>query len=218
MTFTLTSFIPHPSISQPVVIAPGRCHVFVWCHQLSLDEFTALCRDAGVVVEDDVQCAKRRIERLSSLFMLHQLLGPEARLVHAPTGRPQIEGSPLHLSISHTDGAYALSLSHEVHGIDIEHPSPRALRLRTRFLNEEERHIRLGNDWTAEDEATALWCAKEAAYKCFSSESITHIGQVQLRQVEPEAPLTATPEGINGPDFRITFARPFGLIIALWHP
>ena len=218
MTFTIHPFFPDSKTRIPAIARPHECHTYVWRHHLSLGELAELCKEENASTEEEGMCTKRLTERLSVRVMLHRLLGPSASVIHTQTGRPMLVGCPLHISISHTDGAYALSFSYEPHGIDIEHPSPRALRLRERFLDEEERRISLGDGWTEEDEATALWCAKEAAYKCFSSEHITHIGQVLLHQHIPGPTFPATPDACHSTACLVAVARHHNLVIALCHP
>lgn len=218
MTFTIHPFSPDSTTGLPTIAHPHECHAYVWHHHLSLESLTELFKEEYAVPVGEDMCTKRLTERLSVRFMLHRLFGHSASVAHTQTGRPLLQGSPLHISISHTDGAYALSFSYEPHGIDIEPPSPRALRLRARFLDEGERCINLGNGWTEEDEATALWCAKEAAYKCFSNEHITHIGQVHLHQAAPGVSITATPEACNDTAFPVTATHYQNLVIALCHP
>ena len=218
MTFTIHPFNRDSQNRLPAIARPHECQVYVWHHHLGLRELTELCKEGNAPTAEEGMCTKRLTERLSVLFMLHRLLGPSASMTHTKTGSPMLVGSPLHISISHTDGAYALSFSYDSHGIDIEHPSPRALRLRERFLDEEEKCISLGDGWTEEDEATAMWCAKEAAYKCFSNEHITHIGQVLLHQPKPGPYLTAAPEACNSTACPVAVTRRHNLVIALCHP
>lgn len=218
MAFTITPFLPHSATPIPADVETGECHIFVWRHHLSPEELAALCKEENVSLEGKDICAKRLTERLSSLFMVRRLLGPGVTLAHTPAGCPLLQGNPLHISISHTDGAYAVSLAQARHGIDIERPTPRALRLRARFLNEEEIGISLGNGWTTENEATALWCAKEAAFKCFSSESITHIGQILLHQPQPGASLTARTATCSSTAYPVDILRTDDLIIVACHP
>lgn len=218
MAFTITPFFPHSAAPISADIETGGCHIFVWRHHLSVENLAAMCEKENVGLEGKDLCAKRLTERLSSLFMIRKLLGPGVTLAHTPAGCPLLQGSPLHISISHTDGIYAVSLAQARHGIDIERPTPRALRLRARFLNDDEMGISLGNGWTTENEATALWCAKEAAFKCFSSESITHIGQIQFHQLQLGASLTARPDTCSSTAYPVDFTRTDDLIIAVCHP
>ena len=167
----------HEEANQDVI-------VYLWEHHYNVAELEAMCVSANIAIEGISACCKRRIEQLSTRIMLHELLGEEGELAHDKLGRPILPHSTLHLSISHTASAFAISISCQEHGIDIERPSERALRLRTRFLSPSEQNISLGTPWNSRTESTALWCAKEAAYKLYSSEKLTHIGQIQLEYID----------------------------------
>lgn len=155
---------------------PAIC---LWQHHFSEEQLAALLPDNVRSETDDIfscQSAKRRIERLSVRLMLLRLLGPEARLRYLPTGRPVLDTGGPEISISHTQGVYALSLAARRHGIDVETLSPKALRVADKYLQPAETELlhsqTLPAEHTlrpldAERRATLLWSAKEAVYKHF---------------------------------------------------
>lgn len=124
---------------------------------------------------------------LSTQLLAKRLFGPKACVTHAPDGSPQLAGvdTPAHISVSHSGGAYALSVAPVRHGIDIERHSPRAFRLRGKFLSQEEEAMLAQTCLQTEAAATLFWSAKEAVYKCAGGEAQTVI-DVRLTAVRPK--------------------------------
>lgn len=118
----------------------------------------ALCR-----IERSTERGKRRereqaaVRRLLEYFSFDPL-----NYRHTPDGAPYIEGSRLHISVSHSLDYAAMTVSHTSGtGVDIEQPRPSQLqRVAQRFLSEEERSI-----FTTPDVLLWAWTAKEAVYK-----------------------------------------------------
>ena len=170
-----TSITPF-SLGECLPFQPGNskcCQVFIWQHLLPLHTLLEEAQRLKLPLPE-YKHEKRLTEQASALIMLAHLLGSDARL-------------------SHTKGAYAVSLSPHCHGIDIERHSPRALRLRQRFLLPQEEHLHFSSaTFSTEEEATILWCAKEAAFKAFSSPTLTRLEQVVL-EMKNENQLLAHP-------------------------
>lgn len=121
--------------------------------------------------------AARRREWMAVRVLLAAVAGPSVRLEYTPAGCPFLSGRSAHVSIAHTGNYVVLALSPGGRiGIDIERRTPRALRLRKKFLTpDEETLLWKGTDalpayaaLSEEDRAVLLWSAKEAAYKYFA--------------------------------------------------
>lgn len=125
---------------------------------------------------------RRREEWLTVRVLLHEALGPDARIAYFPTRRPYLLESSLHLSVSHTHGYVAIALADYPLGMDIELWSPRALRLTPHFLLPDERNL-LPPD--PEREAVMLWSAKETAYKYFDIPGLSLTTGIALRAASP---------------------------------
>ena len=166
-------------IQLPTDVA--QCHLYVWEHQLTPEVVQQIAIQNGVEIPSQTN-PKRMLEHLSIRIMLKQLLGQAANIYYAPNGKPKlISPAAYEISISHTQGAFALSFCPRIHGIDIERVSQRAYKLRNRFLTESEQTIDIfPQEHLPEENATALWCAKEAAFKAFSTEQLTLITQIRL--------------------------------------
>lgn len=96
-------------------------------------------------------------QAVSGIIKKH--LGDGVRLVHDSDGAPQLVGTPLHVSISHSRNFAAVMLSPQARcGVDIEEPRLAQLeRVRCKFLTPEE--LSAGVD------LLAAWTAKEAVFK-----------------------------------------------------
>lgn len=158
-------------IENPVAV-PHAVSVYLWEHDQGREALTAFARThfPRLPIEElATRSDKRFVEQLSIRLMLARVSGGETKLAYHPTGRPYLLNSPRQLSISHTRGVYALSLSDVRHGLDVEQWGDRALRVSAKFLMPSERQLQAElSAWGSPAQiATTLWSAKEAAYKFF---------------------------------------------------
>ncbi len=112
----------------------------------------------------------KRLQQLASRMILDVLQPgfPFSQITLNPAGKPIIETGTTHFSISHTIGFAAAIIASEVPvGIDIEHISPRVLKVERKFLNEHE--FSLLSPFSLPDRiayASLFWSIKETVYKC----------------------------------------------------
>ena len=174
--------------------------------------FLAQCRSEG-----------RKVERLAVRVLLKTLVGYEALVAYHPNGAPYIPGSSYNISISHTKGYAAVLLTEKESpaGIDIEYISARILKIRDRFLSEEENRIDSDNEV---NHLLIYWCAKETAFKMIGQEGIDsrehlHVTPFHYAQEgkitvsETRTPLMASYnlEYKVAPEFVLTFSLPASL-------
>ncbi len=140
----------------------------IWKMDETLDQLAALLPYGGRLLEE---CARfgserRRKERVGSRVLLHHLLQREEPVAYLPSGKPYLVSGAFHVSISHTADYVAVALHSRCEvGIDIERYGLRALRLKDRFVREDES---LGN---SQDYMALLhWSAKETAFKLLGQE------------------------------------------------
>lgn len=96
-------------------------------------------------------------------------------------GAPMIEGSQLHISVSHSRTAAAVLISESPCGIDIETPDRNFHRVAGKYLSPEEACI------SAHPEFEAMaWCAKEAMYKLWRKGDHT-LPQFRITAFDPES-------------------------------
>lgn len=176
------------------------CRVYVWCHKLSTAALRQIAEEQGITLSQQATVGKekRQTEHMSIEIMLKSILSHSVTLGHQPTGAPFVEmpdsESP-HISISHTRNTYVVSIGNKPHGVDAEHHTDKAWRLHKRFLTPPEQSLLNGSfaDLSNQEAATALWSAKEAAFKAFSASGypISNICQIGIA-CNPDLQLLAT--------------------------
>ncbi len=161
--------------------------------------------DAAAVLngEGTPKSEKRRTELLSTLLLAKRLFGNAASVTHAPDGSPLLSGvaDAPHISVSHTARTYALSAAPVRHGIDVECHSPKAFRLRAKFLSKAEEALLAQTQLLPEAAAALFWSAKEAVYKCAGGEAQT-VADVRLTAVQPGEIAASIP--LSGTRYRVT--------------
>lgn len=127
---------------------------------------------------------RRRQEWLAARQLIHQMSGREKRaaFVKDEFGKPHLEGSDWHISISHSHELAAAIASPMLCGIDIQFIVPKITRLAHKFLCPPE-----AASITPEHELDQLhfyWGAKEALYKAYGRKQLDFIEHIK---VEPFA-------------------------------
>ena len=148
---------------------------------------------------------KKQREFLAIRYLLREAQQPTTALYYTSEGKPQLEGQ--YISISHSHDFVMIALSPQPIGIDIEHCTPRILRLAPRFT-----------PWQAPPDIaeltqlqayTQLWTIKEALYKVTDLPSVRFYEDLQVPHFEPLAPrqqaLITHPEGDKAYDTRSFF-------------
>lgn len=150
--------------------------IILWEHEEIEETLQDLLRKKKVVPSlDGAKSATRRIERMSLALMCAHAFRSPVEIGHDADGRPFLKGRTEEISISHSRDVYALSVGRHRHGVDVERWSERALRLRSRFVTDEEWQLaeRLFPEDSKQFLATMLWSAKEAAFKAIGMRGIT---------------------------------------------
>lgn len=112
----------------------------------------------------------RRIEWLSIRALLLDI-GLRSDIFYDEHGKPHLKGDKQHLSISHSQKRIAVSIHQkQAHGIDLQHITPKIIRIKQKFLNENELSmLEEQNDPTI---LTVLWSMKEALFKSYGKKDI----------------------------------------------
>lgn len=120
-----------------------------------------------------LKAEQRQKEWLATRLLLKEMLGHEAIIHHHPSGAPYLsEAEKKQISISHTKDFVAIMLTDttQTAGIDIEYRSERVRKVRSRFLNAEEKQF---IDPVHETEHLLIcWCAKETLYKIINRQEV----------------------------------------------
>lgn len=200
----------------------GEVRVFLWHHTYGREALTRLacklCPD--IMLEDIAQLRDKRFTEKLSVRLLLKRLMPQDALLYLETGRPCLTSSDIEISISHTKDVYAISFSHERHGIDIEHYCKTALRVKSMFVNDKEqswlnqKEFPLGSI----EKYTMLWSAKEAIYKyvdmprlSFKHDIVTRFDKERylLLASLPKLQKKCIVESIPYPEFTLNVAKEF---------
>ncbi|MDH6358667.1 4'-phosphopantetheinyl transferase superfamily protein [Parabacteroides sp. PF5-9] len=126
----------------------------------------------------------RRQEWLATRLLLKELWARNystaiPSINYHPSGLPFLVDEPFHLSISHTKGYVALLIQEQsFSGIDIEAPSDRIMRIRERFLSEEENASISLSDTI--NHLFIYWCAKETLFKMIGEQNVDFIDHLHV--------------------------------------
>lgn len=148
---------------EPSLFYPTR--VLVWRLDEEAPQLLALCREAGIPIEDLMELpVKRQREKAAERLLLRQIFGQPVSLRHDEQGAPFVEGVDTNISITHTPRLVALAVDDcHVIGIDAEQcDRQQVLRVRDKFLNDNEKHFIAPDDLVSH---VIAWTAKEAIIK-----------------------------------------------------
>ena len=151
---------------------PGDTRVLVWPLDEQAPQLIALCREAGILVDDLIDIpVKRQREKAAERLLLCRAMGRPVIPSHTDQGAPYIDGSPVNISFTHTQFLVALGVNDgDVIGIDAESMDRKqVLRVRGKFLNASEQQFINPDDQTAH---VIAWTAKEAVIKAERNSAI----------------------------------------------
>ena len=135
-----------------------------------------------VPLQKEITHPHKRLQHLAGRFLLKLLFPgfPLELIKIADTKKPFLENEAYHFSISHcNDYAAAIVSKTERVGIDVEVPSPRVDKIKSKFLNEEE--ISFLPSPVSIDQLTLMWCCKEAVYKWWSYGGVDFSEKIRLQ-------------------------------------
>jgi len=169
------------------------CRWGIWKMDESIEELLSLFsnpeQQLGQMQHLTAQC--RRLEWLSVRALLKNLCGEEKLVEYFPSGMPYLSDHSFHISISHTRGYVAVILSSQKKvGIDIEQYGERILKLRTKFLSEQEIQT-----ISSEKEIYHLllhWSAKETMFKLLGEQDVEFKEHLLISPFHPEEKGTFT--------------------------
>lgn len=155
----------------------------VWKIEEPVDELLACLdqRERYLPFLETCKAHSRQQEWLAVRVLLKLLLGREELIAYRPDGSPFLPDNPnLSLSISHTRGYAAVyCVPNGSAGIDIEYRSERVLKIKDRFLSEEELG-RMARDCFIE-QLLIGWCAKETLFKLIRQEDVDFREHLHIR-------------------------------------
>ncbi len=108
---------------------------------------------------------RRRLEWLAGKYLVQLMVDFKHKVVKDEFGKPHLEDSDLHISITHSSHFAAAIISPKAVGIDIQEVTPRLDRIAWRVMNDNK--LQQLDKTHRLDHLHAYWCAKEAMYKAY---------------------------------------------------
>ncbi len=127
---------------------------------------------------------RKLLEWLSSRYLLHLMSGrvDRGKFTKDIHGKPHLEDSNYHISISHSTDLVAVVASKLLVGIDIQHYVAKIHRIQHKFVNEEEL-LNVPESLTLEA-LHVIWGAKESLYKAYGKRSLDFKKNILLTGID----------------------------------
>ena len=107
----------------------------------------------------------RKCEFLSIRKAIQSIYDENEFITYSKNGKPNLAISGHKISISHSKGLLGILIHPEVEvGIDLQHETPKIIKIHRRFMSPKELENSEGDEW----QMLTHWCAKEALYKYYS--------------------------------------------------
>jgi hypothetical protein len=151
---------------------------------------------------------KRKCEFLSIRKSIQTIYNEEEYIAYSANGKPNLAISGHRISISHSKGLLGLIIHPTLEvGIDLQHESPKIIKIKNRFMSPMEMESSKGEEW----KLLTYWCAKEALYKYYSK------GNVDFSKNLFVSPFTLEKSGIlmgkiHMPDMHTQFPMGYEII------
>ena len=128
-----------------------------------------------------VKHPRTQLQRFASRLLLAEMLDEMPNVDKNEHGKPVLPELDFEISISHTEGYAAILLGPNKLGVDVQHFKPNVLKVRDRFLDENEQLLAKDIETT-----TLFWAAKEAIYKFNAQPSLDFKDPITVHSIEPE--------------------------------
>lgn len=122
----------------------------------------------------------RQLEWLCARVLIKELCGEEKKICYHASGKPYLEDKSCNISISHTKNYVALMLHKTLEpGIDIEKRSERVLKLKEKFMSNNE--LNSIDPLHKALHVLLHWSAKESLFKVLPESKIDFIEHLHIR-------------------------------------
>jgi len=161
----------------PQLTYPDGTTVHLWLLSEDAEQLYQLGAEAGIELNDLNGLATRRRREVLATRLLLQAANGDKLLQHDDDGAPVAKGC--HVSVSHTTDMVVLALNQDhAIGIDVERTDrQQVLRVRNKFLNQDELTAIANNNLQANIMA---WTAKEAIIKLCRQRDIDWTNAIRL--------------------------------------
>jgi phosphopantetheinyl transferase len=160
--------------------------------------------ESHLTAPENIPNPKVRLQWYATRHLINELTGAPCVILKDEYGKPYLQNSTGHISLSHTvNYAAAIVSKNSETGIDIEAVHPRVERIAHKFLRADELQAIAPEERTAK--LMLLWSAKEALYKMHGRKQLDFTtqlliapstmqtaGQLQATVVAGEPPQPAT--------------------------
>ena len=130
--------------------------------------------------ERESKLAKRSFEKETVHFLLNELSLNPADLTYGEKGNPILLNNANFISISHSNGYFALYISKFPNGVDIQTFKERMSGGSHFFLTEEEKK------WSSHIDLHLIWSAKEAIFKKMKGEFSNYLLEISVIELDKE--------------------------------
>lgn len=113
---------------------------------------------------------RRKTEWLAARHLLQQMLGEHVFCYSDEFGKPILQDSERHLSISHSRGLATVVVSNQSIGVDIQEIAPKIKRIAHKFMRTEETESLTEANYVKH--LHIYWGAKEALYKAYGKKKL----------------------------------------------
>jgi len=127
---------------------------------------------------------RKEIEWLASRYLLHIMSGRTVRgkFTKDVHGKPFLQNSESHISISHSNDHIAVIASNMVVGVDIQTFVSKISRIRHKFVSElEDQYVDESDPLRA---LHIIWGAKESLYKAYGKRGLRFIDHLHISDLE----------------------------------
>tara|TARA_B110001454_G_scaffold160262_1_gene149669 strand:- start:120 stop:701 length:582 start_codon:yes stop_codon:yes gene_type:complete len=146
--------------------------IAIWEITESLNEITTHFQNQKI---KKFNSKKRQLEFLCTRLLL-QKINKDLEITYNKYGAPELNNNQF-ISISHTRKLIAIVISNKKVGVDIELISEKALKIKSKFLSENDM-LELN-----QEESTLAWCAKESIYKWYQKSDINFKEDIKILNI-----------------------------------
>lgn len=152
--------------------------------------------------------SKREIETKGREYLIKKLIDTDCRVKYDDKGKPHLLNDPRHISVSHSHDRLAIIVNkNEATGIDIELIRDKVLKIKHKFLTENE----LSDANNDVEKLLIYWAAKETLYKIYGLKEVDFIEHLLVKPFTKHKLGTIIGE-INLPTFKQKFELHYQLL------